>query len=160
MRVLVFGNSGAGKTVYARHLARAHALAHLDLDTIAWMPGQEPVPRPLADVRGDLLHFVARNPAWVIEGCYGELIAAAAPHCSELVFLNPGLQACIENCRRRAWEPHKYATRQDQDARLAMLLDWVAGYYRRDDDCSYARHRRVFDAFAGPKRELTALPPL
>ena len=36
---------------------------------------------------------------------------------------------------------------------LPFLLDWVAQYYERDDAMSYAAHRRIFDAFAGSKRE-------
>lgn len=160
MRVLLFGHSGAGKTADAPNLARAHALAHLDLDPIVWQPGQVAVLRPAALVNEDLRRFFARNCAWVIEGCYGELIETAAPHCSDLVALNPGLAACRQNCRRRPWEPHENASREEQDARLAPLLDWVAADYARDDSWSYARHRRLCDAFAGPKRELKLLPPL
>lgn len=159
MRVLVFGNSGSGKTVYARRLADTHSLPHLDLDTVVWEPGRIAVPRDARAVEADLRAFIDRHPAWVIEGCYGELIESAAAHCSELVFLNPGLEACLENCRRRPWEPHKYASKAAQDAMLPPLLDWVRGYYARDDPWSYAVHRRLFDRFAVNKRELTTLPP-
>jgi hypothetical protein len=38
---------------------------------------------------------------------------------------------------------------------LDALLDWVAGYYTRDDQWSYIYHRRVFDGFAGKKTEVT-----
>ncbi|MCE9595769.1 MAG: hypothetical protein K8S98_16390 [Planctomycetes bacterium] len=40
MRVLVFGNSGSGKSHLARRLLTEHGLAHLDLDTIAWAPNR------------------------------------------------------------------------------------------------------------------------
>jgi len=56
---------------------------------------------------------------------------------------------------RRPWEPHKYASPEQQDAILANLQAWVAGYYTRDDAWSYGMHRRVFDAFAGDKIEYT-----
>src|SRR6185503_14519636 len=46
MRILVFGNSGSGKTTLARALAAAHGLAHLDLDSVVWEPGQIAVQRP------------------------------------------------------------------------------------------------------------------
>jgi len=160
VRVLVFGNSGSGKTWYASRLAAANALAHLDLDTIVWEPGRIAEARAAQAVVADLHAFIDRHPAWVIEGCYGELIEAAAERCTELLFLNPGLDACLANCRQRPWEPHKYASKQAQDEMLAPLLDWVRGYYTRDDAWSYARHRRLFDAFAGVKRELNSLPPL
>ncbi|MGV7208222.1 hypothetical protein ACLB1G_10245 [Oxalobacteraceae bacterium A2-2] len=41
MRVLVFGNSGSGKSHYAIGLAREYGLARLDLDTVVWEPGRE-----------------------------------------------------------------------------------------------------------------------
>jgi len=155
VRILVFGNSGSGKSWYARALAQEHGLAHLDLDTIVWEPGQIAVPRPAEEVKADLLAFFAANPRWVAEGCYGDLVELALPYCSELVFMNPGRERCLANNRQRPWEPHKYESKEKQDSMLPSLLDWVAQYYERADAMSYAVHRRIFDAFAGPKRELT-----
>lgn len=154
-RVLVFGNSGSGKSTLARALAAREGLVHLDLDTIVWEPDMVAMQRPMPAILAALEGFLAAHEAWVIEGCYGELIEAAAPRCTELVFLNPGREACLENNRRRPWEPHKYATPAAQDAMLAALQEWVAAYYTRDDAWSLRYHRRVFDAHRGPKRELT-----
>lgn len=158
MRVVVFGNSGSGKSHYARGLARTHGLAHLDLDTLVWQPGQIAVRRPANEVERALRDFMRTTSAWVIEGCYGELVKLAATACTELVFLNPGLDTCLANNRRRPWEPHKYATPAQQDAMLDALQAWVAGYYTRSDDWSYAAHRRLYDAHDGPKRERLTPP--
>lgn len=68
--------------------------------------------------------------------------------------MNPGAAACAANNRRRPWEPHKYASAAEQDRNLPMLLEWVQSYYTRQDVRSYAYHRRLFDAFAGNKREV------
>ena len=152
-RLLIFGNSGSGKSTYARAMAERHGLAHLDLDSIVWEPGQIAVPRALAAVHDDLDAFIDANAGWVIEGCYGDLVERTAASCSELLFLNPGLEACLANNRRRPWEPHKYASAEAQDSMLAPLQAWVAAYYTRDDAWSYAMHRRVFDAHPGTKRE-------
>jgi adenylate kinase family enzyme len=157
MRLLIMGNSGSGKSYRARQLAQQHGLAHLDLDTIVWEPGQIAVPRAPERVRADLLAFIAENEHWVAEGCYADLVEAALPFCSELVFMNPGQEVCLENNRRRPWEPHKYASMQEQQSKLAFLLDWVADYYVREDTMSYARHRRLFDGFGGAKTEVRAL---
>ncbi len=54
MKVLVFGNSGSGKSTYARALAAREGLAHLDSDSIVWgfgepdkiAPGKIAVQRP------------------------------------------------------------------------------------------------------------------
>ena len=159
MRVLVVGNSGSGKSTYARMLEARHALVRLDLDTIVWEPGRIAVPRPAEAVASDLLAFVEREPRWVVEGCYGDLVETALPFCKQLVFLDPGLAACLANNLRRPWEPHKYARKEDQDANLAALQAWVAEYYTRTDACSHAWHRRVFDAFAGEKVLLKTSEP-
>jgi adenylate kinase family enzyme len=157
VRVLIVGNSGSGKSYRAKALAAQHGLPHLDLDTIVWEPGQIAVPRAPEQVQADLLAFVAKHEGWVAEGCYGDLVEAALPWCSQLVFMNPGREVCLENNRRRPWEPHKYASMEAQQSKLGFLLDWVGGYYERDDAMSYARHRRLFDGFAGNKTEVTTL---
>jgi adenylate kinase family enzyme len=155
MRVLVMGNSGSGKSWRARELAQQHGLAHLDLDTIYFVPGLVAVQRPMQQVLDDLHAFIAAHVCWVIEGCYGDVIEAALSSCSQLVFMNPGKEACLANNARRPWEPHKYASKAQQDSMLPFLLDWVGTYYERSDNCSYAYHRRLFDTFDGSKREIT-----
>ncbi len=157
-RIVIFGNSGAGKSTLASQLARSGQLAHLDLDSLAWQPGTPPERRPLADSARDIAHFTSHNPAWVIEGCYADLLELVLPECSELIFLNPGVEVCVANCRARPWEPHKYASKAEQDANLEMLLDWVRKYDSRDDEFSLRSHRRLFKSFNGPKRELGAPP--
>ena len=153
MRLLVMGNSGSGKTTLARRLVEEQRLAHLDLDSIVWLPGESPVMREFAMVRDCLDRFLAQHQAWVIEGCYGELIERALPACSELIFLNPGVAVCLSNNLRRPWEPHKYPTQEQQDRMLADLQAWVQSYYIRDDPWSLRFHRHIFDSFHGPKRE-------
>jgi adenylate kinase family enzyme len=153
MKFLVFGNSGSGKSTLAKHLAQEHGLAHLDLDSIVWEPGKVAVQRNSDAIAASLESFLAANDRWVIEGCYGELVEAASSQCTELVFLNPGLETCLEHNRRRPWEPHKYASKSEQDAMLQNLQVWVAGYYERKDQWSYHAHRQIFDAFSGRKSE-------
>ena len=153
MRILIFGNSGSGKTTLARTLATKHRLAHLDLDSIVWEPRQIAVQRSADAIAASLSHFLSEHEAWIIEGCYGELIEAATRHCTELIFLNPGLAACLANNRRRPWEPHKYASIEQQDTMLEALQAWVADYYTRTGPWSYEEHRRIFDGYTGRMAE-------
>jgi adenylate kinase family enzyme len=162
MKVVVFGNSGSGKSTYARALAMRKGLAHFDLDSIVWEPGKIAVQRPSEAVATSLRSSIDSQAAWVIEGCYGELVRAASAHCTLMVFLNPGIDACLSNNLRRPWEPHKYASLELQNAMLAQLQEWVAGYYQRNDAWSYRVHREIFDTFAGPKiehREMWRMQP-
>jgi len=157
MKVLVFGSSGSGKSTYARVLAARENLPHLDLDAIVWEPGQMAVRRGPESVAGSLRTFIDLHPAWVIEGCYGELARSASAHCTQLVFLNPGIDVCLTNNLRRPWEPHKYASFELQNNMLGQLQEWVADYYQRKDAWSYRVHREIFDAFTGPKVEYREL---
>lgn len=153
-RILIYGNSGSGKTTMAREMAAEHGLKHLDLDLVAWdAPGER---KPLAASVAALEAFFAANDAWVVEGCYADLVEVALPYCTELRFLNPGVDACVAHCRARPWEPEKYESREEQDRRLAFLLDWVRQYDTRDDEYGLYQHRAVFDGFTGPKREYGA----
>lgn len=155
-RIVIIGNSGSGKSTLAGKLATEHALQALDLDTITWSsPG---VRRDLSESRADLDTFIAEHDAWVIEGCYASLAEHALPHCTELVFLDPGVEACVAHNEARPWEPHKYASKEAQDQNLAMLQQWVRDYYTRDDEYSHAAHQRVFDAFTGSKRRVSLSP--
>lgn len=154
-RIVIFGNSGSGKSTLAAALARREALQHLDLDTLAWERTQPTQRRPLSASTAELVEFMQAHPRWVIEGCYADLIELAARHCSKLVFLNPGVERCIEHCRRRPWEPHKYPSLEAQNQNLAMLIDWIRQYPARDDEFGLARHRALFTAFQGDKLEIT-----
>lgn len=157
MKVLVYGNSGSGKSTYAHALATRHGLVHLDLDSIVWEPGKIAVQRDPQSIAESLMEFVSSHAAWVIEGCYGELVRSAAAHCTQLVFLNPGLEACQSNNRRRPWEPHKYSSLEEQNSMLPTLQSWVAEYYSRDDAWSYKVHRLIYDEYRGAKVEHTSL---
>jgi len=144
MKVLVFGNSGSGKSTYARALAAREGLAHLDLDSIVWEPGKIAVQRQRESVAVSLRSFIDSQAAWVIEGCYGELVRAASAYCTLLVFLNPGKDVCLANNLNRPWEPHKYASLELQNTMLDQLQEWVVGYYQRTDAWSYRVHRENF----------------
>src|SRR5215469_4715020 len=97
MKVLLFGNSGSGKTTYARALATREGLAHVDLDSIVWEPGKIAVQRSRESVAASLRRFIDSHANWVIAGCYGELVRAASAYCTLLVFLHPGIDACLAN---------------------------------------------------------------
>src|SRR3954465_11108008 len=155
-RYVLIGNSGAGKSTLAMRLTREEGLEHLDLDTLAWQPVVPPRRRALPDSAREIESFLGSHDRWVIEGCYADLVALALPRCTRLIFLNPGVQACIANARERPWEPHKYASKEAQDANLEMLIGWIGDYENRRDELSLASHRALFDRFAGDKRELTS----
>jgi adenylate kinase family enzyme len=155
-RIVIFGNSGSGKSTMAAAMSREHGVPHLDLDSLAWStPG---IRKPLLESRREIEAFVAAHSGWIAEGCYADLLEILIPHAAEIRFLNPGTDTCVANCLRRPWEPGKYPSKEAQDAMLEFLIEWVREYETRYDEYSLARHRELFDRFQGPKREITALP--
>lgn len=157
MRIILLGNAGAGKSTMARRLMSTAGtdVARLSLDEIAWNEGVER--KPLAESRELLRRFIRANEHWIIEGCYSDLVQAALPFCTELRFLNPGVEACVRHCRSRPWEPEKFSSPEEQRAMLETLVEWVGTYETRDDDYGLARHRAMYEEYAGTKREYTTV---
>jgi adenylate kinase family enzyme len=158
MRIAIVGNSGSGKSTLARQLAVTHGLPSLDLDTIAWEAGKVAAPRDPAVAAADVDAFCRAHGRWVIEGCYAGLARHALAYEPILLFMDPGLDVCLTNCRNRPWEPHKYPSKVEQDRRLDFLLLWVRDYYRRNGDLSMAAHETLYTDYSGAKHRLREAP--
>ena len=156
LKIVIFGNSGSGKSTLALQIAGTHKIAHLDLDTIAWLPASVPIRRPLEKSQERVQQFMRQNQQWVIEGCYSDLIDLVLEEASEVIFLNLPVEACIENAKSRPWEPHKYASKEAQDENLDMLVEWITQYEVRKDTFSKQAHQHLFDKFTGSKKEYTS----
>lgn len=155
MKIILLGNAGAGKSTMARTLiaSAGRQIARLSLDEIAWNDGAER--KPLAESQALLQSFIDTHQEWIIEGCYSDLVETALPHCSELRFLNPGVETCVRHCLARPWEPEKFPSPDAQQAMLENLVEWVRTYASRTDEYGLARHRQLYDSHAGAKREYT-----
>ena len=158
-KVLIFGNSGSGKSTLAQKLCRTDRLSHLDLDTLAWQPTQPPERQPLAQSAREIMAFIDSHEAWVIEGCYTDLLKVAAPFATEIIYMNLPVSACIANAKNRPWEPHKYASKAAQDKNLSMLIAWMGDYTKRNDTFSAAAHQAFYQEFSGSKRMVVANQP-
>ncbi|WP_299805148.1 AAA family ATPase [uncultured Shewanella sp.] len=155
-KVVIFGNSGSGKSTLARLLSEQHGLAHLDLDSIAWLVQLTPQRKPLQQAAVEIERFTHKNDSWVIEGCYSDLLQLVIPQASEIIFLNLTINACIANARARPWEPHKYQSKEAQDKNLDMLIDWIGQYEKRQDTFSLMAHELLFTQFNGKKTRISS----
>ena len=140
----------------ANKLKNAEGLAHLDLDELAWINSNPPQRAPLEHSHSKILEFIESNESWVIEGCYSDLLELVSSQANEAIFLNLPVEMCVENAKNRPWEPNKYPSKEEQDANLDMLLDWIRDYESRDDVFSMASHMKFFDSFAGSKSMVTS----
>jgi len=117
-KILVFGNSGSGKSTFSKQLARELGLAHLDLDVLAWLSTSPPKRMPIEKSKEKINDFIAEHDSWVVEGCYTDLLELLKHEASEVVFMDLTVEQCIANAKSRPWEPHKYASKEAQDANL------------------------------------------
>lgn len=159
-QVVILGNSGAGKSTLARWLARELGapeapVPHLDLDGIAWMPGQVAVARPQAEAETLVREWCAAHPRGVLEGCYGGLARVAIGAGARLVWLDLDVEQCLAHCRARPFEAHKYPDPATQQAYLDKLLEWVRAYPVRAGDLGRADHFACFSECATPRLRLS-----
>ncbi|MDN3653361.1 AAA family ATPase [Thalassotalea ponticola] len=151
MKILVFGNSGSGKTTLSTQLAEAHALSHLDLDSLAWLPSTPPERKPLVESANEIKQFMAKNQNWVIEGCYADLLELTVSYATEIIYLDLPIEQCINNAKNRPWEPSKYVSKKAQDANLEMLINWISRYNNRQDCFSRSAHENLYHGYSGKK---------
>ncbi len=153
----IVGNAGSGKSTLAKKIQSQTQSTILDLDTITWDRAKLQKRRPIEDSQQELEKFLNdHSHGWIVEGCYGELIEKALTSSPQLVFLDPGEEVCLKNCKNRAWEEHKYPSKEEQDKFLGFLLSWVSEYYRREGPMSHHFHRSIFDAYSGDKLLITS----
>ena len=150
-KLIIFGNSGSGKSSLAKHISASEGLIHLDLDTIAWLESSPPQRSSLDSCSNILQAFMVENNPWVVEGCYADLLNLLSPQANEIIYLNLSVELCIENAKTRPWEPHKYESKQVQDEQLSMLLEWITQYRVRDDTFSQTSHLNFYHSFTGKK---------
>ncbi len=150
-KIVVFGNSGSGKSTLAKNMCASQRLAHLDLDTLAWLPTNPPERSSLEQSSEAIDAFISSNPNWVIEGCYADLLALVLTEATEIIYMDLPVSLCIENARNRPWEPHKYETKEAQDSNLEMLITWIGEYPSRADEFSASAHQKLFAEYMGKK---------
>lgn len=153
---MIFGNSGSGKSTLAKSLALKGKFPHLDLDTVAWQPVTPPQRKDISESSIIINDFLSSNKSWVVEGCYSDLLELVMPSADEVIYLNLPISSCMENAKRRPWEPDKYDSKETQDANLDMLLNWISQYDSRHDIFSKTAHEKLFNQFQGSKKMFTS----
>jgi len=161
MKIAIVGNSSSGKSTLAKTLASAFLFTHIDLDVVAWKRTERCNQAPVRDtISTSMLAINAlcdeSRQGWVIEGCYGDLIEEIIRQHDDtlLLYANATVEQCIKNAFSRPWEPHKYASKAEQDKNLGMLVEWIEDYTLREGPLSKAYHDAIFDQFMGKKMSL------
>jgi adenylate kinase family enzyme len=135
LRVIIFGNSGSGKTTVAKNISEASGVRVLNLDSVFWMSSDFDKRRPEDEVYASIAKATC-EPSWIVEGVYGDLIASASCRANVAIWLNLPMSLCLKQLEQR-----------DSSA----LIEWASGYESRSDKFSKVYHQNIYENFAGKK---------
>jgi adenylate kinase family enzyme len=119
-RVLVIGNSGSGKSTFARALGAKTGLPVTHIDQIFWQPGWVQAPRDAYVAR---LDAVLARDEWIIDGTNSSTFDRRIPRADAIIWLKRSRVAC---CRRIIWRVlTSYGrVRPDMAAGCPEQFDW------------------------------------
>lgn len=140
-RMLVFGNSGSGKSCLATRLGAVSEVPVLDLDQVFWEDGDFRHSRPPHRSRCHVNRFAGQRK-WIIEGVYTHLLTLVEPVANLVVWLDLNHQECRCNIERRGGIKDDYLLRRVED------------YYSRRAGSSWWSHHTLFSEFSGRKIRL------
>lgn len=84
-RILVYGVTGAGKTVLAERLGRATGIAWHSVDDLTWEPGWVEVP---ADEQRRRIAVICAGPEWILDTAYGKWLEVPLARAELIVALD------------------------------------------------------------------------
>jgi adenylate kinase family enzyme len=100
-KVAVIGNTGSGKTTFARALAQKLGVPHIELDALHWKSGWVmSSPEEVRRVVDDAL----AGDGWVIDGNWGSTLGTTVlAAADEVVWLDLPLRTTLPRLWRRTW---------------------------------------------------------
>jgi adenylate kinase family enzyme len=150
MRAVIVGNSGSGKTWFAKRLAEASSSRVVHLDEIFWLPGGFNTKRDARDV-SRLIESEMANAAWIAEGVYGDLAKQFMPNADTFIWLELPLSVCLQRLKRRGSESRAHMGREQSEAGLLELVSWAEDYASRQGSSGRAAHLELFESFKGQR---------
>ena len=151
-RINVIGTSATGKTTFARRLAAALGLRHVELDALHWEAGWREVPTD--QFVGRIAAIIGEPGGWVVDGNYSSkartLVWAAA---DTVIWLDYPMRTALARLTRRTfgrlvrreelWNGNRETWRETFASRDSLYW-WVLTTHR-------GRRRRTSDALARPE---------
>jgi adenylate kinase family enzyme len=151
-RIVIAGDTGAGKSTTARRLSSMFGMPHVELDALHWLPNW--TPSPPEEFRAKLQAALA-GPSWVVDGNYRVARDLTWGQAEELIWLDysfPRLlrQLTVRTFTRRArnellWGTNRESLRSHFFTRDSLFLWLIQVHWR---------HRREYPA------QMAAIPTL
>lgn len=102
-RILLIGNTGAGKTTFAKALAAKLQLPLVHLDKLYWHGEWEHLPREEFDL---LLQHELEKPQWIIDGNFNRTIPHRLRYCDHVFFFDLPTVTCLWGITKRIFQSY------------------------------------------------------
>ncbi len=153
-RILIFGNSGSGKTWLASKLSDSTKVCY-SLDHIFWeaegynqKKSENDVAREIQDIKN--------QSRWIVEGVFGHLLVELLDFTDVIIFLDLPWSNCKEALLKRGSESSKKLDKEEADKNFQELVKWASGYTYRDTKASQSYHAFLYKQFDKVKYKLSS----
>ncbi|WP_459919116.1 P-loop NTPase family protein [Desulfocicer niacini] len=153
MRIVIFGNSGSGKTWLAKKMSFIYSMSIVHFDEIFWEPGGFDKKRESNEILS-LINESKKMSSWVAEGVFGKIAEHFIENTDIIIWLDIPLEICIKRLGIRGSESKKHMNREESEQGLKELIEWASQYYDRKNLNSYSGHRKLFNDFSKQKFRL------
>jgi len=99
-RVVIVGTAGSGKSTLAAQVAKRLDVPYVELDSLFWGAGWQPV---LEDEFRRRVDEATRADAWVIAGNYSKVMSMTFSRADTVVWLDIPLWLCLWRIFKRTW---------------------------------------------------------
>lgn len=97
-KILVTGNSGAGKSTFAQELSESFDIPLIHMDIHYWQPNWT---RPEEEEWRTKVTELAKKDQWVMEGNFADTLDIRLSHATHLIHLDFPAMKCLYRCIKR-----------------------------------------------------------
>ena len=119
-RILIVGNSGAGKSTMARALSEKTGLPVVHLDRLFWRENWQHIAREEFDA---LLQQELEKSQWIIDGNYDRTVSTRLAYCDTVIYLDYPRWQCLLGVVKRVISSYG-KVRPDMGDGCPERFDW------------------------------------
>lgn len=134
-KVMIIGSCGAGKTTFAKALAKKTGLPLVHLDRLHWYGDWQSLSPEAFDAA---LETELRKPQWIIDGNYNRTLSLRLSQCDTVFYLDLPTPVCLWGVIKRVFQNYGKARedmggdcRERLDLERLKFFGYVLGFNRK-----------------------------